>query len=362
VNRPAITGAVLLALSATGLWIEPRIALAAWLSAWWWCLGLVLGCLVNVWMHGLTGGAWGAALRPVAFALARRMPWVLLSLLPVLAGFRLLYPWAADPAGSWLAQFARPAFVQAWLAPPFFFARLVFYGLVWWWLARPLAAPRKGHAASSVLVHSVVTSLASVDLVMSLMPGWYSTAFGLVALSTQALAGAAIAVLLQARRPLVRPAATFASSPPVSRDLGNLLLMWSMSWAYLAFMEFLIIWAEDLPREIAWYVPRVQTGWAAIGVALVVLQLGVPFLALLFRSVKDRPGRLAAVAALLLVSSALDVAWTVLPSVAPHSLHGWWLLPLAFAGLALLLFGGVPAAVRESWTNPADGGLQHAHP
>ena len=63
-----------------------------------------------------------------------------------------------------------------------------------------------------------------------------------------------------------------------------------MTWAYLAFMQFLVIWAENLPREIAWYVPRLQTGWQWVGVALVLLQLAVPFLALLFRDVKDQPG------------------------------------------------------------------------
>ena len=123
--------------------------------------------------------------------------------------------------------------------------------------------------------------------------------------------------------------------------------MWTMTWAYLAFMQFLIIWAENLPREIAWYVPRLQTGWWGIGVALVVLQLALPVLALLQRSVKDRPARLRWVAVLLLASSALDVAWTVLPSVAAHDMHGWWLAPAAMLGMALLLFGGVPAASRR---------------
>ena len=72
--------------------------------------------------------------------------------------------------------------------------------------------------------------------------------------------------------------------------------MWLMTWAYLAFMQLLIIWAENLPREIAWYLPRLQTGWRWIGVALVLLQFALPLLALLQRAVKDRPQRLAAVA------------------------------------------------------------------
>jgi hypothetical protein len=113
-------------------------------------------------------------------------------------------------------------------------------------------------------------------------------------------------------------------------------------------MQFIVIWAEDLPREIAWYVPRLQTGWQWVGLLLVATQLAVPFLGLLFRSVKDRPARLARVSGLLLASGALDAAWLVLPSVDAHNLHAWWLQPLACAGMGLLLLGGLQPVAREA--------------
>jgi len=359
-NRGSLAGLVLLVVSLAGWWVDARVLLASWLAAWWWSLGLVLGCFVNVWMHRLTGGAWGESLRPVAVLLGRRMPWLLLALVPVLAGMKLLYPWAGEPQGAWLEPFSRPAFVRAWLSTPFFLARVASYALAWWWLTRPASLERKGRAAASLALYAVVTSLAAVDLLMSLLPGWYSTAFGLIALAVQASGGAALAVLLVAGCVPRRLEAHAERRPPLSRDLGNLLLMWSMTWAYLAFMQFLIIWAENLPREIAWYVPRLQTGWVYVAIALVLLQWFVPFLALLFRAVKDRPARLAPVAALLAAASALDVAWTVLPSVAPHSLHGWWLLPITFGGMGLLWFGGLPAQLRKGDGGPAFRELRHA--
>jgi hypothetical protein len=288
-----------------------RVALACVLAAWWWAIGVVFGCLVNAWMHRLTGGAWGAPVRATALALGRRMPWLLLGLVFVAAAMKLLYPWA--DGSEWTRGFARPAFVQGWLSPSFFIGRLVVYAIVWWWLARPSSLASKGRAAASLIVYAVSMTLAAVDIVMSLMPGWYSTAFGLVVMSTQALSGAAAVVLLElARRPREWPS---AENVPVSRDLGNLLLMWCMSWGYLAFMQFIVIWAENLPREISWFVPRLQTGWQWLGLALVMTQLVIPFLALLFRRVKDEPRRLAWVAMLLLASTALDAAWIVVPSV-----------------------------------------------
>jgi hypothetical protein len=357
-KRMQVAGAVLLLVSLAGAWADARMFLAAWLAAWWWCLGVVLGCFVNAWMHVLSGGGWGMPVRAAALRVGDRMPWLLLALLPVAIGLAHLYPWAADPNGEWVRMFKRPAFPQAWLSQPFFLLRLALYALAWWWLTRPAALAGKGRAAASLVVYAIVTSLAAVDLLMSLVPGWFSTGFGLVVLSTQALSGAAVAVLLNVTQ-LPRPPHAIGTVP-LSRDLGNLLLMWTMSWAYLAFMQFLIIWSENLPREIAWYVPRLQTGWVVIAVALVVLQLAVPFVALLFRSVKDHPSRLAVVAAVVLLATALDATWLVLPSVDAHGLQSWWQQPLVTAGMAMLLFGHLPPCAQGQ--TPVGEGMRHARP
>jgi hypothetical protein len=336
-KRPWIAGCVLLALSALGGRIDARAFVAVWLAAAWWAVGLVLGAFANAWMHRLTGGEWGERLMPATLSLSRRLPWLLLAFVPVLAGLRIVYPWTSGVDAQWLSGIARPAFLRAWLSEPFFLGRLAVYAFAWWLLSRPLTLASKGRSAAASLAHTALTSLAAVDLLMSLMPGWYSTAFGLVALSAQALGGAAMAIACSGTSlaPARREPAT--QHVPVSRDLGNLLLMWTLIWAYLAFMEFLVIWAENLPREIRWFVPRLQTGWAYVALALVLLQLAVPTVALLFRSVKDHPPRLRAVAWLMLATSALDALWLVLPSVDPHTLHGWWLAPLLFGGMTLVV-------------------------
>lgn len=346
-GRLDIAGIVLIALALPGWWIDPRVFFASWLAAWWYVTGLALGAMANLWMHRLTGGRWGEVLRPAGLLAARRMPLALLLFLPLAAGLSLLYPWAADRQG-WAHELARPAFAATWLQPGFFWARMAAYAALWWWLTQPASLSGKGRAAASLALYLLSGTLAAVDLLMSLVPGWFSTAFGLVVLAGQALGGAALTTLwLALRAPRTLAAAPAPRQPPPARDLGNLLLMWLMVWAYLAFMEFLIIWAENLPHEIAWYVPRVQTGWAAAGLALVLLQLMLPLLALLQRRLKDRPSRLAWIAGGLLLTQGLNSAWLVLPSVAPHSLLGWWLVPLLALGMGLLVFGAGPRRLGQ---------------
>ncbi|MDB5818959.1 MAG: quinol:cytochrome c oxidoreductase quinone-binding subunit 2, partial [Rhizobacter sp.] len=227
--------------------------------------------------------------------------------------------------------------------------RMVLYAALWWWLARGTSAVMsRGRAAASLIVHTVFTSLAAVDLLASLVPAWLSSAFGLLSLISQLLAGSAFVVALTAWLRPRRIPAPDKSAPPVWRDLGNLLLMGVSLWGYLSFMQFLIIWAENLPREISWYVPRLQTGWHVVGVVLVLANLVLPLCALLMRSLKDRPHRLKWLALGLLAAQALDAVWMVLPSVDANSAQGWWLCPLLFVGLGWVMFGGLPAVVHDA--------------
>lgn len=356
--RATLAGALLLLLTglAGGLgWIgTPRLLLATWLAAWWCCAGLVMGGCLNLWLHALTGGRWGAVLRPAGALLSARRIWLGPLFLPLAFGLPLLYPWAA-PAADAFGALDQPAFARVWLSLPAFALRCAGYGLLWYWLAGSARQPAigRGRAAASLIAYGLTGSLAAVDLLMSLTIGWRSTGFALLVLMSQALGGAAALVLWTAwRSPAgLRPAG--AHDAPVARDLGNLLLMYVLMWGYLAFMQFLIIWAENLPHEIAWFVPRLQTGWWNVGVALVVLQLALPLALLVLRAVKDRPVRLGAVAALVLAAHALDTVWLVAPSVDAHTLAFWWLAPLCLTGMALLLFAPMAAARACGETAPA---------
>src|SRR5205823_4398645 len=102
--------------------------------------------------------------------------------------------------------------------------------------------------------------------------------------------------------------------PTQRRDLGNLLLAFVMMWAYLSFSQFLLIWSENLPEEIPWYLKRTRGGWLWLALLLVVFQFSLPFLLLLSREIKQDPRRLAVVALLVLVMRYLDVFWWIEPA------------------------------------------------
>src|SRR5438094_380198 len=91
----AIIAAALLAVLAVAGWtLDARALLAAYLGAWWFVAGALLGGLSNVWLHQLTGGEWGEAIRPPLLRAARWLPLACLLYVPALLCARWLYPWA----------------------------------------------------------------------------------------------------------------------------------------------------------------------------------------------------------------------------------------------------------------------------
>ena len=291
--------------------------MSSYLFAWLLFLGLALGGMANLMLHNLSGGAWGSAVRPTFVAAARLVPLAALLGIPVLVAMRQLYPIGES----------------VWFSAPFFAARSIAYLALWsafgLWLRSSVA-----WSAIGLIAYVFTMSLAATDWIAALVPQWYSTGFGLVVAIGQMLGAMALAVAhagLRAER----------TDRQVFLDLGNLLLMYVMTWAYLAFMQFLIVWVGNLPREIAWYLPRLQTGWVALGVILVVFHFFAPLAILLFRSAKRSPLLLGSLAAALLAVHVIDVYWLVAPSVRPLGFH------IAVADILALL--AAAALWRFAW-------------
>jgi len=304
---------------------------AAWLAAWWFWAGLALGAQGTLWMQRLTGGGWIDPIAQPLNHLRAGTPAVGLLVLPLLVCLPELYPWARL---DWVDPAKDTSFRELWFQPLGFALRTMIYVLLWTLLARldgagGRAARRQGYAAVGLTLYAVTISLAAVDLLMSLTPVWYSTAFGLVVLVAQLKQALAAATYAAARR----------ASADTRGDLGNLLLMYALTWAYIAFTQFQIIWAENLPAEISWYLPRLSGPWAYIGLALVVSGLALPLLVLLSRGFKRNARCLRGLAMLLLVVATTEVIWWVFPSVPGVDWQAAWMTVLAWSGMGLVLHG-----------------------
>ena len=349
-QRPLLAaGAVGLIISAAGGFFEPAQFFQSYLMAFMLCLGLTLGCLALGMVHQLSGGAWGVVLRRPIGAAARVLPILTLLFLPIIAGMPHLYIWTHADA---VARDEVLRHKQLYLNTPFFLVRAALYFLVWnaishflnaWSLEQDrtgdpqLSRRMQRLSAGGLVAYGLTITFASFDWLMSIEPDWYSTIYGVLMIGGQGLTAMAFLILVIAWLSR-RPPLDAMISPEHFHDAGNLTLAFVMLWAYFAFSQYLIIWAGDLPHEIAWYQHRLQNSWRAISVTLVLFHFAVPFLVLLSRRVKRQAATLSAVAAGILAARLLDLFWLIAPDF-HGSFHVSWLDLLLPASLTSLWLG-----------------------
>src|SRR5581483_5465432 len=145
---------------------------------------------------------------------------------------------------------------------------------------------------------AITMTFAAFDWMMSLTPDWLSTIYGVYWFAGGLVGALALLALMVGYAP------AGVEWPAVSDDelhsLGKLLLTFVLFWLYCGFSQYIVIWSGDLPNEVTWYIPRTHGGWGAIAALLVLGGFAIPFLLLLFVSVKRSRRALGMVAGLLL--------------------------------------------------------------
>jgi hypothetical protein len=331
-----IVGGVGLLASLIGAIVQPQAFAFAWLAALTTWLRWPLGCLALLLVHALTGGRWGVSTRRSFVQGVRILPLMLPAVIPLLFVLADLYPWLRAGGSENLAN-------GFYLNAPFAAARGIFYLVAWFGLGalttsrlrrnEPLAAI----AAPGLILLGLTVNFAAVDAVMSLDPHFNSSAFGMIYAAESGLFALSITILSTV---LAGPVA-----PSDRDDLGKLLQSLLILWAYLDFMQLLIVWQSDLPKEAAWYLARSTGPWGALAGLTAVAHFLLPFLALMIPRVRRSRRGLIATTTLLIVMAVLRGWWLVLPA---HARGIGWIdaaAVLAFGGISAGLFLRGPAPI-----------------
>jgi hypothetical protein len=322
-----VSAALLVAgLVATAFW--PR-TLLPWYLAWFVLIASVpAGALVWLLQFHASSAAFAVVVRRPLETVASSAALLWPLFIPVAVGASQLFPWL-NPATLDPPDRAAVARQAIYLNLPFFLVRTVCYLAFWTAIAelllrrsrqqdtRPdldaVARPRE-LAGAALPAFAILTTFAAVDWIMSRTPRWQSTLFGLYVVGGFLVAGMAVAILVT-RFAERRGWLAGLVNRHHYHSLGNYLFATVCVWGYLAFSQFMLIWIGNLPDEIRWYLPRVRGAWGGVALVLVAGHFVLPFLALLFRRLKQSPSALAGVAAWLLAFHALDIVWMVLPGI-----------------------------------------------
>ncbi len=378
-----VVGIACLALVLLGAIADPRQAAFSYLMAFIFWHTLAFGGLIHLMIQHAINASWAVVVRRIAEGTAATFPILVVLLLPLIAGMHELYPWVRPPDGLEGApeRLARMIHRRAYLNLPFFYLRAAAYFAIWiaisWllqrWTLRQIAlAPggteagmsggkgsgkgsgkganalsgeaavlaRRQRSLSALALPLVAFTItfAAIDWVMSLEPDWFSTVFGVYYFTGATLAFLALLVpvsLLLQRQGYLTGIVTISHY----HALGKLLLVFVIFWGYIAFVQYLLIWIGDIPREVGWLVIRSRGSWAFAAALLIIGHFAIPFFALLSWRLKRRPAALAAVSGWVLVMHFVDIYWMVMPALHRGGVVPHWLDLAAFLGI-----GGVALA------------------
>jgi hypothetical protein len=341
-----------------GAVFDPAAFYRAWLCSFLFWLGLPLAGVTLVLVHDLSGGDWMATARPPLDAAIATMPLASLAGIPAFIGLPSLYGWT-DPAPDLGNVF--------YLNPVAFFIRYAIYVLAWNVLAAfALWGPRAGRLSIAprlswlsgvgLIVLAVSAGFASIDWILSLEPKFWSAIFTYAQGASWFNTGMA-AVLLTV---------TLFGWPSGERrrhmvDLSKILLATTIFWAYAEFMQYLIIWEENLRTEIPWYLKRLDSVWQPAIYVSAALGFVVPFFVLLWAPSKRNRVAVCIVCVCILVSRLAHTWLLIMPEfTAPPAFSLDVAAILALGGAMVLLFAyGLRFARRLVPVGTSIGTIDH---
>jgi hypothetical protein len=340
-------GAAGIALTLVGAFVDkPATVAVSWLVGMTFWTGIALGVLLLVMIHHIFDAGWSTVLRRQYEHVLAVFPWLLLLFVPLLAVVwtnpTLIWKWM-DPAfdlttvggtgtvGGDVLYTKKAAFLNR----EFFTVCTVFSFLAWWFLASRFRrnsftqdkdgdlkwtfSSRKWSAAGIPL--TALTLTACIILwVKSMEYHWFSTMYGVwffagcirAALSL----GVVLLVWLWARGDLKG-----ILNNNHLHSIGQLMLAFTVFWAYVTFSQYFLIWNANIPEETFWYNVREMNNtdgafnqWGWVGMFLLFGHFFAPFLVLLQYPLKVNKRVIPWVGVFIAFVFLVDLCYNIMPA------------------------------------------------
>lgn len=308
-----------------------------------------VGSLALVALEYLVGATWSTPFRRISEFLASIIPVLVILVIPLLFGMHDLFHWTHpetlqnDP----ILQSKAP-----YLNVNFFIIRVAIVFVIW--LAfyfmfirnsqrqdntKDPALTRQSIKLSAVfaILFIITISITAVDWMMSLEYHWYSTMFGVYYFAGTLYVSFAVAAFCA-----VKLNENGYLSERLSNNhyysFGAFMFAFNIFWAYIAFSQYMLIWYADIPEETFWIIMRMKGSWAYYSIGLVFVHFLIPFIILLPRSSKVRPGLLTKMAVWLVLAHFYDLYWLIMPSYFKEGFaFGWSELGFMMFAIGLII-------------------------
>ncbi len=302
---------------------NPERLWTSYLTAYFFFVCIAVGALFFIAVNYASKAGWSTSIRRFSEALTSFIPTMLIASFVLILGFKYLYAWA-DPANAHLMTGGKAVYLMPWFVilrfAIFGVGLLVFRQLI---VGNSLKQDVTGdhelthqnlkYSIGFIGFFAIFFTMFTFDLLMSLLPTWYSTIFGLYVFAGSIQATMAVLAIMIVWLKHSQWISGYVTEEH-QHDIGKFLKGFTVFWAYIAFSQFMLIWYANIPEETEFYIMRSLNGWMGVSFALLIFRFIVPFLTLLPRAAKRNDFVLVAVSILVLVMEYVDLYWLIYPN------------------------------------------------
>ena len=302
----------------------------SWLIGMTFWTGLTIGILLLVLIHHIFDAGWSTVLRRTHEHWLASFKWLAALFLPLVAIAWMhpgvIWPWTDHAAvGGDILYTKKSGFLSVTAFT--LFSALFFAS--WIWLSYRLrkhsfaqdvdgssehTRSNRVTAAMGLPITALSLTFAAFYWLMSLEYHWFSTMYGVWFFASCVRGALALTTLLCIYLTWRGVLAGIFTKAHLL-NLGNLMLAFTVFWAYVTFSQYFLIWNANIPEETFWYNVRETGNWWDVGMVLVFGHFLLPFLFFLQHPLKKKNGSMIFICVWILAIILLDFYYNILPSM-----------------------------------------------
>jgi hypothetical protein len=338
-SKALLIGIAGIVVTALGMLVSgAHVVATTWLVGIGFWTAIAIGMLMMILIHHIFDASWSTVLRRQYEHGVAAFPWLLLLFLPLVAASYLgskdlIWPWmnpnhqiiGGHQVKDDLLYVKKHAFLNL---PLFTIVAFAFYG-IWIWISARLRKAsftqdsdgdvkwtRMNGKTAGFGIPLVALTLtgAAIYWFKSLEYHWFSTMYG-VWFFANCMRGALSSGVLIMLWLYNRGDLKGILKTDHLWAIGQMMLTFTVFWAYISFSQYFLIWNANVPEETFWYNIREYGDWWYISLFLVFGNFLLPFLLLLSYRFKVTHRTIRRIAYLVLVVIFVDLCYNILPAL-----------------------------------------------
>jgi hypothetical protein len=328
-----------IAVTVLGIFVSDLKTIAmSWLVGVSYWTAIAIGMLLLVLIHHIFDASWSVILRRQYEHGLSAFKWLALLFVPLLvaswiAPHDLIWPWmnlgheihGGHTVGHDVLYLKKSSFLNLEM---FTGMTVVFFG-IWIWLSSRLrkasfsqdldgnagwTTMNRQTAAFGIPLVALSLTGAAIYWLKSLEYHWFSTMYGVWFFANCVRGALCIGVIITLWL-FNRGDYKGILNKNHMHSIGQLMLAFTVFWAYVTFSQYFLIWNANVPEETFWYNLREYGDWWWVGMVILFGHFFVPFIALLSYRFKVTHHIIRRIAYWILTIILIDICYNVLPAI-----------------------------------------------